>query len=199
MDAGARVMHVDVMDGHFVPPITIGPLIVESIRDLVHEPRRDPRLPPDDRAAGAAGRGVREGGRRRDHDPPRGDAAHPLRAADDPRARLRGGRRDQPGHADRGRRAGGRHDRPLPRDERQPGLGRAALHPVVDRAARAAARRCCRPRSCSRSTAASRSRRSTRSRDAGTDLFVAGSSVFGADDPAAAFIALANRVRLEPI
>jgi ribulose-phosphate 3-epimerase len=36
MDAGARVIHVDVMDGHFVPPITIGPLIVESIRELVH-------------------------------------------------------------------------------------------------------------------------------------------------------------------
>jgi len=35
MDAGARVVHVDVMDGHFVPPITIGPLIVEAIRDLV--------------------------------------------------------------------------------------------------------------------------------------------------------------------
>ncbi|MBA3264728.1 MAG: ribulose-phosphate 3-epimerase [Thermoleophilaceae bacterium] len=37
MDAGARVIHVDVMDGHFVPPISIGPLIVGSLRELVHE------------------------------------------------------------------------------------------------------------------------------------------------------------------
>jgi ribulose-phosphate 3-epimerase len=37
MDAGARVIHVDVMDGHFVPPITIGPLIVGALRDQVHE------------------------------------------------------------------------------------------------------------------------------------------------------------------
>ncbi len=37
MDAGARVIHVDVMDGHFVPPITIGPLIVESLREQIHE------------------------------------------------------------------------------------------------------------------------------------------------------------------
>jgi ribulose-phosphate 3-epimerase len=37
MDAGARVIHVDVMDGHFVPPISIGHLIVGALRDLVHE------------------------------------------------------------------------------------------------------------------------------------------------------------------
>jgi ribulose-phosphate 3-epimerase len=35
--AGARVIHVDVMDGHFVPPITIGPLVCGAIADQVHE------------------------------------------------------------------------------------------------------------------------------------------------------------------
>lgn len=37
MDAGARVIHFDVMDGHFVPPITIGPLVLGAIADQVHD------------------------------------------------------------------------------------------------------------------------------------------------------------------
>jgi ribulose-phosphate 3-epimerase len=36
MDAGARAIHVDVMDGHFVPPITMGALVVSALADQVH-------------------------------------------------------------------------------------------------------------------------------------------------------------------
>jgi ribulose-phosphate 3-epimerase len=36
LEAGATVIHVDVMDGHFVPPITMGPLVVEAIAEQVH-------------------------------------------------------------------------------------------------------------------------------------------------------------------
>ena len=36
--AGAEVIHVDVMDGHFVPNITIGPLIVKAVRAITDLP-----------------------------------------------------------------------------------------------------------------------------------------------------------------
>jgi len=36
LNAGARVVHVDVMDGHFVPNITVGPLVVAALQPTVH-------------------------------------------------------------------------------------------------------------------------------------------------------------------
>jgi ribulose-phosphate 3-epimerase len=35
--AGARTIHVDVMDGHFVPALSMGPAVVSALRDQVHD------------------------------------------------------------------------------------------------------------------------------------------------------------------
>jgi ribulose-phosphate 3-epimerase len=34
--AGARQIHVDIMDGHFVPPISMGPLVVKALAEQIH-------------------------------------------------------------------------------------------------------------------------------------------------------------------
>src|SRR4051794_17333282 len=35
--AGVRIFHFDIGDGHFVPPVTIGPVVLRSIERLVHD------------------------------------------------------------------------------------------------------------------------------------------------------------------
>ena len=37
LNAGARVFHFDIGDGHFVEPVTIGPVVLRSIEPIIHE------------------------------------------------------------------------------------------------------------------------------------------------------------------
>lgn len=38
LDGGGTIVHIDVMDGHFVPNITVGPLVVASLRKTIKAP-----------------------------------------------------------------------------------------------------------------------------------------------------------------
>jgi ribulose-phosphate 3-epimerase len=42
LNAGVRIFHFDVGDGHFIPPVTIGPIVLQSIAPMIH--RMDGRI-----------------------------------------------------------------------------------------------------------------------------------------------------------
>ena len=132
--AGARVIHVDVMDGHFVPPLSMGPPVCRALRDLdVHLEVHLMVERPERQVASFAEAGANTIIVHAEATP---DVDYALRAV--ARRGLQGGPRGEPGDAAGDLRRG--RGRPGALHERQSGLGRAGVHRAVDRPHRAPAR-----------------------------------------------------------
>ena len=189
--AGARVIHVDVMDGHFVPPITFGAVAVGAIADQVHAAggivdvhlmiERPERQVADIARAGAdsitvhieatphlhyALAAIREAGAQRRA------AICPATPADVPG-------RGRPGHA-----------RPGAVHERQPRVGQPgpSSPPRIDKLARM--RAALPDRVGLEVDGGIHDATVAPAVEAGANLLVAGSAVFGAPDPGEAYRAL---------
>ena len=186
MRAGARIFHFDVGDGHFVPPITIGPIVLESIAPHVHDAggRVDCHLMVDNPRAHFAA--FARGRRRQRHRSTTRPSTTCRRSSRRPGARAcRSGspstRRPTPEDAD----AAARRRRPRPLHEHPPRL-LAARSSCRTRSSGSASCRGAASGGCYVQVDGGIGPRTSRGvHDAGRDLLVAGTSIFGARGPAA--------------
>ena len=179
---GARVFHFDVGDGHFVEPITMGPIVLQAIAPVVHAAGgvMDCHLMVDNptrhfpQIASSGGNSVTFHYEAVDDVP--GDDRRRARAR--PLRRRRVQPRDRAG----GRRGGGVRCRSRPLHEHPPGIQRPGVHARTRSDGSSGSARCCRTHIHVQVDGGVDNDNVRSIYDAGATLIVAGAAIFSRED-----------------